>query len=284
MTPMRTRSPLPPEPVTSYFDELRRVGAPPDLVESVVAEIESQRQPARFQGLWAAALVASLAVIVAAALAFLGPRLTQTPTVGTTPQPTPSTELTPEAIAEGRLARLTDPGGDIVVGSDGDGRVPDLRTVSIDTMDGELVFHLEFARAWADDPLASVSIVIADPDTVPPNGPRPGSRAPYCSEFEGPYAIAVHDGAASLHRQDWETDLEEDVGTLPATIDGRQIRIAIPPDRVAEIVGLASGPPRLSFSISTSRDEENGEGYDLFPDGPFGTNNSHSCQTVELAP
>ena len=185
MTRPSARRPLLPEPVTRYFDELGRVEAGPDLMENVVAEIESQRQPSRFQGLWPVAVMASAAVLVLAVMAFVGPRLSQPPTFGTTPRETPSMEPRQEPVSEGQLARLTDPRGDIEVGTDGDGHVPDLRTVTIASSGGELVLDLSFAREWGD-PNAWIWIVMADPDTVPPNGPAPGSCQALLQRLRGP--------------------------------------------------------------------------------------------------
>jgi hypothetical protein len=101
---------------------------------------------------------------------------------------------------------------------------------------------------------------------VPPNGPPPGSLAPYCSVYGGPILIwSVGNGPADLVYHDWEAETADVVDSVETQIDGRRVQITIPASWVAEIRTLAPTDPRLSFSINAARDPIDGS-FNYFPD------------------
>jgi len=194
------------------------------------------------------------------------------PSADASPVPSP----TPDPNAP--LGRFTDPlhdpaTGDLPLN-------PDIAATAIRLRDGNLVFSVLFAEAFPVGD-ASISIVIADPDTVPPDGPPSGSRAPYCSAYEGPFVIWYEPprtgSGARLSYHDWDKQTAEVVDSLQANATGRTVEITVPAAWVAEIRALDPDHPRLSFSMyATPR--PGSVTYDYFPQDGY----TLGCQTVDL--
>jgi hypothetical protein len=153
---------------------------------------------------------------------------------------------------------------------------PDLVSVAIRFLDGDLVFSMRFAQAFPAR--GHTYIVIADPDTLPPHGPAPGAVAPYCSAYEGLFVVwfDVATSTARLISRDVEADTESARVPIEAIVDGRDVVITVPATWVAEIRALAPDDPLLAFSIAAILDPET-TGWDDFPDTAL------ECATLDLS-
>ena len=262
-----------PEPVRRYFNEVADLEPPAGLLDAAIADIERAPRVRRFAALPVVGFTAAAAAVIG--IIVYGLLLTGPANV-VSPHPTsPRESAEPSAAldADGLVGRFSDRNDDPRVGLYPPD--PDLLTAAVRFADGDLVFSMRYAEDFPTE--GSVSIVIADPDTVPPDGPASGSSAPYCSPYEGPIQVwyRADEATADLAWHDWPSDTVRAPVAIDAAVNGREVTITIPAEWVVEIRALDPTDPRLSFSIQSSLDREQ-TSWDNFPDRDL------ECSTVDL--